>query len=1020
MIARPAPGLRRRGTIVPLLALTTVLLFAFIALAVDVGVLTIARTEAQNGCDSAALAGARVLNNRSTSVNNDSTNATTYATNMATSNINVFVQQNKLYTVAENMTFTDGTQAVTIGQYNYSSASQTFTPTFPGTNGGYSWTAVRVQLQGNNPTFFAKVLGINSMPWRTYAIAAHRPRDVSIILDFSGSMQFGSQFSWETAYGGSNGAIYGLLSADPIYPQFGHFQRYTQYSRTQALTAANATSGTVGSRTNPFSTTRSFTMASGEVCANSNITVETSSGPPMILDFRFDPANINNPATPVTVPNPGNFHNAFNRWMQTTPAVENIFNDPSFRPAVTSVFDNGVSVDRTFNWSGYNAFDKTNQFGPTPAPDSFATQSNADATYAGDRYPRKGGQRFTDATTWDPATATGAARNVREMLSPATAGNTTLINPATRVIPPTITPVAYVFPLPNGDGGTTWNNFRDDLWERYGYDLNVSRYSGTAPVSTNRTQAEVRNTETFQGFSMGPAYYGKSFFIWPPDPRYNAAANPNAPNVSNTALATDTNNRIMADWRRRFFLKSDGTPFDPQGDNDPVTAGTQNINQTLLNTATGQTLNTGNRFRINYSAVLAWLKSGPMTLPPNLRAGRILYYSSIPDDVVDTANFDKRFWKDYIDYVLGFTGNDTGFDPTNALAGEENRAWPEGGAVSISSTAAQGTNPLPYMSYTDVPSMPRLHFWFGPLTMMNFLSARSASAGRNYWTAGTVHEAQMWQLKAGMNSALDDIKNNHPNDFCSLVYFSNYLFNTPRVPMGQDFATLKNALFYPSSLLPAIKTGNTTSEIRPYNIGMGNSQTGNIPNANGGTDPVSGFAMAFNTMSWSTSAQAARTPNGTVNGGTGRRNASKIVIYETDGVPNGRPAWTYQNAGTPNAYWREGGSNPGADAASDSIAVVNRMMLQQSAGGMSLPNAPCRVHALAFGDLFNITPITTQAQAGLDYLLDVQQAGGTSSAAETAFPTGKIITGTYQNRIANLKSALSTIMQSGVQVTLVE
>ena len=38
----------------------------------------------------------------------------------------------------------------------------------------------------------------------------------------------------------------------------------------------------------------------------------------------------------------------------------------------------------------------------------------------------------------------------------------------------------------------------------------------------------------------------------------------------------------MCDWRRRFFLKSDGTPFDPQGDNDPTAAGAQSINGTFL------------------------------------------------------------------------------------------------------------------------------------------------------------------------------------------------------------------------------------------------------------------------------------------------------------------------------------------------------------------------------------------------------------------------------------------------------
>src|SRR4029079_6886535 len=174
-------------------------------------------------------------------------------------------------------------------------------------------------------------------------------------------------------------------------------------------------------------------------------------------------------------------------------------------------------------------------------------------------------------------------------------------------------------------------------------------------------------------------------------------------------------------------------------------------------------------------AVLAWIKSGPSTLPTNLRAGRVVYYTSIP--TTTTANggdstavaLDKVFWKNYIDYVFGaaFTGD-------SYLAGIENKGWPEGVTPAISANATSGyspgtgTDPLPHLHYTEHPSRPRLHFWFGPITMMQFISEQGSSTSRDYWP-GTVHEAQAWQLKAAINSVLDDIKNNHPNDYVGLA-----------------------------------------------------------------------------------------------------------------------------------------------------------------------------------------------------------------------------------------------------------
>ncbi|MGL4550338.1 MAG: pilus assembly protein TadG-related protein, partial [Gemmataceae bacterium] len=50
---------RRTGSILPLLALTIVGLLTLVALAIDLGMLAVARTQCQSAADTAALSGAR-------------------------------------------------------------------------------------------------------------------------------------------------------------------------------------------------------------------------------------------------------------------------------------------------------------------------------------------------------------------------------------------------------------------------------------------------------------------------------------------------------------------------------------------------------------------------------------------------------------------------------------------------------------------------------------------------------------------------------------------------------------------------------------------------------------------------------------------------------------------------------------------------------------------------------------------------------------------------------------------------
>jgi hypothetical protein len=72
---------------------------------------------------------------------------------------------------------------------------------------------------------------------------------------------------------------------------------------------------------------------------------------------------------------------------------------------------------------------------------------------------------------------------------------------------------------------------------------------------------------------------------------------------------------------------------------------------------------------------------------------------------------------------------------------------------------------------------------------------------------------------------------------------------------------------------------------------------------------------------------------------------------------------------------------------------------------------------IAFGDLFETNQ--TQSQNALAFLLDVQQAGNTSSATDTSIESYKIITGDYTTRIDNIRQAMERIMQSGIQVSLI-
>ncbi len=906
----------------PLVTVCLIALLGFVALAIDVGMMAVARTQAQSAADIASLAGARTLNGNS---GNNVAAAIAEAKEAAEANAILGRQ------------ITDAQIPIAqVGVYKYDTSAQRFVADFVDAPSGLeAYGAMQVRIASSQNTYFGRVLGVSSMTVTAEATAVHRPRDIALSLDFSGSMKFSSEFNYPPISGST--LVTGGLNPDSVFPRFGPWIMYPV-----------ATSGTP----NPMQRVDAYIDSGGETHAANNMTTTTTLGPPIVNNFQ----------TTAVVGGP----NAF-------------------------VYNNDLTA---------GSFNSSNTPVCTPAPSSWTSQYASG--YKGDRWPLKWGNGSTSPAATDYATTAAQMLNI----------------------------------------STVSTSTRNSNWETNGYDYTSLTFGNGA----------------FQGYSMGPGYYGKSFYIWPPDPRYGAGADPT--NISTSNPIQDSSGNYIADWRQRFFLNpgSSSTKGTPLTDNSKLF----NTNGTWKAQNLGSTLN----YLPNYDAILKWIKNGPQTLPPSLRAGRVLYYTAIPDSIPmnwqtglisSSASNDQRFWKDYIDLVIGCGEHNRG----QTLFGDNTSNGWSGttfGTGKITAQSSLSGTPKPYMMYDDCPVHPRLHMWFGPLTMLAYLSVNSQNRDYN-WYAGTTYEAHCWQLKAGIQSALDDIKKNHPNDLASLNIWSSYNgYNTPRVSMGKSYDTMKNCLFYPFSLVNSL--GTASNEVLPYgSTSISNSNPSglnfsaalsDIPNANGGTNPSMGLMLAYNEFNW--------------NGGyTGRKGASKIVILETDGVCNevisgsfgsiagggGTYKWSsISDAGSapspanghPNAMYPTitlawliaqdaAGSKPwptlpsftnGSGVASASTPT-KWSGLTRNGPGFSTTRSPARVHTLAFGYLFEPTTTSMVKTRALEFLRDIQMATGLPQDAGTGtIESYKMCIGTYDQRIAHIKEAMERIMQSGIQVALIE
>ncbi len=420
-------------------------------------------------------------------------------------------------------------------------------------------------------------------------------------------------------------------------------------------------------------------------------------------------------------------------------------------------------------------------------------------------------------------------------------------------------------------------------------------------------------------------------------------------------------------------------------------------------------------YQIDYAAILNFIKNvGPSVFPSQLQSGRILYYSSIPS-TIDTSTWpptdlNQRFWKDYIDYVLGvmqvgsnarMSSSTTATSATPATASDFQ--W---GTVKITALSSLSGSPKPYMHYGDNPQRPILSFWFGPMTMVDFLgnynlwyTGYGNDCSRYCWWPGTCHESPMYACKLGIQAALNDMQNNHPNDFISLIMFSTPLtsssdtgadrFNRVRVGLSQSYSTLTDSLWYPPATV-----GNSSATVTPYD-----SDNLEVPRAMGGTCYSMGLMLAYNQFSGNTALLNYNTStlpavNANDAGGGGRAGAQKIIIFETDGAPNTSASGQFRQRRSVRLVLQGPlqQRQPVRERVSlqcqrlqrqrphvwsvGIVSLVNQLAALSTAQGYSTPSKPLLLHCIAFGP-----QITAD---GLSTLKQMQTAGNVTDGPRNA------------------------------------
>jgi hypothetical protein len=338
------------------------------------------------------------------------------------------------------------------------------------------------------------------------------------------------------------------------------------------------------------------------------------------------------------------------------------------------------------------------------------------------------------------------------------------------------------------------------------------------------------------------------------------------------------------------------------------------------------------------------------------------------------------------------------------------------------------------MSYSDNPQRPLLHFWFGPMSLIDFMGNYNMS---RFWWPGTVTEAPTFQTKLGIQSALEDAYRNHPNDNVALVFFSSPkgsagatgYYNYARSPLGRNYVQMINSQWFSPKVI------STDAEISVYDSsGKLTTDIADVPRANGGTCYAMPLMLAYNQFSSNSTLvnYTANAPSGTA-GGLGRNGSNKLILFETDGMVNtgcqaslagvtttGQNYYKVRVADANN--WSASGTEFPTSVSGVTFttgATQSTTIATQIVNDFSTTRKPVLIHCIAFGSLFNSSNTSSYKTNALQNLANLEVIGNVQTGSPTTIASNKIIVGNFNTRISLMQSAFNTIMQDGMQVTLI-
>lgn len=214
----------RRGVVVVLTGFCLVAVFAFVALSVDTGRMVLTETKMQNAVDAAALAAAQEISSAVFAAGQGQGSASIDANSVAVEAARAMAAEVAL----ANGVFIDPDIDVRFGKRTYSSA----TGDWPIQWDAAPYNVVQVTARktdadvsapdGQLPLAFGWAVGRSKVPLRASATAFVESRDMVIVLDFSGSMNYDSQLNSSLGLSVAEGLLDdmwdAMIAANPYWP----------------------------------------------------------------------------------------------------------------------------------------------------------------------------------------------------------------------------------------------------------------------------------------------------------------------------------------------------------------------------------------------------------------------------------------------------------------------------------------------------------------------------------------------------------------------------------------------------------------------------------------------------------------------------------------------------------------------------------------------------------------------------------------------------------------------------------